>query len=81
MYRVSWAVQDPCLGTVPCTADLAPDLNIKFHLSSGPYYTMHADLWNTWNQATLNDLVTNCLNAHISCGEQVTKISRRRSRR
>lgn len=33
-----------------------------------PTYTMHADFWNTWNPASLQYLVTNCINAQISCG-------------
>jgi uncharacterized protein DUF1996 len=37
-------------------------------LSSGPSYTIHADLWNTWDQATLNRLVTTCLRAGTDCG-------------
>ena len=71
-YRVRWRIVDPCVGAVPCTPDDAPDANIKLTLSSGPYYTMHADFWNTWNQAKLDQLVTTCLNAHVACGEQNT---------
>jgi hypothetical protein len=37
-------------------------------LSSGPVYTVHADFWNTWQQASLQTLVANCLNAHKDCG-------------
>lgn len=33
-----------------------------------PLYTAHADFWNTWNPVALQYLVTNCLNAAISCG-------------
>ena len=33
-----------------------------------PTYTAHADFWNTWNPVAMQYLVTNCLNAHISCG-------------
>ncbi len=33
-----------------------------------PMYTAHADFWNTWNPVALQYLVTNCLNARISCG-------------
>lgn len=37
-------------------------------LASGPVYTVHADFWNTWQQAALQKLVANCLNAHKDCG-------------
>ncbi|MDX6256656.1 MAG: hypothetical protein QOJ11_2990 [Frankiales bacterium] len=37
-------------------------------LSSGPYYTAHADFWNTWDQPGLQRLVDRCLNAHVDCG-------------
>jgi len=37
-------------------------------LSSGPTFTIHADFWNTWDQAKLQALVDNCLNAGKSCG-------------
>jgi hypothetical protein len=33
-----------------------------------PTYTAHADFWNTWQPAALRYLVTNCVNAQISCG-------------
>jgi len=36
--------------------------------SSGPYYTANADFWNVWDQATLNSLVTECLNGDDDCG-------------
>ncbi|HEV3475693.1 MAG TPA: DUF1996 domain-containing protein [Actinomycetota bacterium] len=72
-YRVRWRIADPCVGAIPCTPDDAPDANIKLTLSSGAYYTMHADFWNTWNQAKLDQLVSTCLNAHVACGEQNTQ--------
>jgi hypothetical protein len=37
-------------------------------LASGPTYTIHGDFWNTWQQSSLDGLVTNCLNANVSCG-------------
>ena len=37
-------------------------------LSSGPYYTIHGDFWNTWDQTHLADLVERCLNADTDCG-------------
>jgi hypothetical protein len=36
-------------------------------LSSGPFYTMHADFWNAWNQRSLRRLVDKCLHAGIEC--------------
>jgi hypothetical protein len=38
-------------------------------LSSGPYYTIHGDFWNTWDQQQLVNLVQNCLNASVDCGK------------
>lgn len=37
-------------------------------LASGPYFTMHSDFWNTWQQPRLDQLVAECLNADIRCG-------------
>jgi hypothetical protein len=37
-------------------------------LSSGPAYTIHADFWNTWDQATLQRLVSKCLVDGVDCG-------------
>lgn len=37
-------------------------------LSSGPSYTIHADFWNTWDQAKLHSLVSSCLNSDKDCG-------------
>jgi hypothetical protein len=36
-------------------------------LSSGSYYTMHSDYWNTWRQSALADLVQRCLDRHQNC--------------
>ena len=38
-------------------------------LSSGGPETAHGDFWNTWDQATLAWLVTDCLNAGNDCGK------------
>lgn len=39
--------------------------------SSGPYYTLHVDYWQTWNdQAKLSSLVSSCLNQGVGCGTQ-----------
>jgi hypothetical protein len=65
--RVHYGIWDPCAGARPCgPAD--PDTNVAFSLSSGPYYTLHADFWNTWKQSALDTLVAGCLNAHVACG-------------
>lgn len=37
-------------------------------LSSGPYYTVHADYWFVWDEVRFNELVQNCLNADVDCG-------------
>ncbi len=70
-FRVHFGIWDPCLGAKPCSSTNAPEKNIKLTLASGPYYTLHADFWNTWNQPHLDDLVVKCLNAHILCGVDV----------
>ena len=78
-YRVRWSLRDPCAGMSPCTLTDAPDENIALQVSSGsgaevheaPYYTLHADFWNTWQQASLESLVATCLNQHAKCGKQV----------
>gem|GEM_PF-977597 len=38
-------------------------------LDSGPYYTAHQDFFNAWDQATLQTLITNCINAGVDCGK------------
>ena len=38
-------------------------------LSSGPYYTIHGDFWNTWDQQQLENLVQSCLNQSVDCGK------------
>jgi len=47
---------------------LNPDGTVGLTLSSGPIYTLHADFWNTWRQARLDQLVADCLAAHVGCG-------------
>jgi hypothetical protein len=37
-------------------------------LASGPTYTVHADFWNTWQQASLQYLTDHCLNGGLDCG-------------
>ena len=45
-----------------------PGEPLDITLASGAYYTLHADFWNTWDQARLDFLVDNCLNANVDCG-------------
>jgi hypothetical protein len=66
--RVHTGVWDPCAGLRPCGPDDATDDRIALTLSSGPYYTMHADFWNTWRQRTLDTLVEACVRGHENCG-------------
>jgi hypothetical protein len=40
----------------------------RIKLSSGPYYTMHADFINSWQPGALEDLVAQCINAAENCG-------------
>ncbi len=45
-----------------------PTARVALTLSSGPYWTYHADFWNTWQQARLDQLVSECLVARVHCG-------------
>ncbi len=56
--RVHFGVMNP----------LNPDGTVGLTLSSGAYYTLHADFWNTWQQPRLDQLVADCLVAHVACG-------------
>ena len=47
---------------------LNPDGSVALTLSSGPFYTLHADFWNTWQQERLDQLVEECLAAGVHCG-------------
>ncbi len=38
-------------------------------LSSGPPASLHADFWNTWDQARLATLIDDCTNAGVDCGK------------
>ena len=55
--RVHYGVMNPLL-----------DGTLAFELSSGPWYTLHADFWNTWQQERLDQLVADCLIAKAHCG-------------
>lgn len=37
-------------------------------LASGSPYTAHADFWNSWDQARLEQLTADCLNKNVDCG-------------
>jgi len=37
-------------------------------LSSGPFYTLHADFFNSWNQRVLLRLVRRCIRHNTDCG-------------
>ena len=39
--------------------------------SVGSPYTAHADFWNAWNQARLEQLTADCLNRNVDCGTVV----------
>jgi Domain of unknown function (DUF1996) len=47
---------------------LNPDGSVALSLASGPYYTLHADFWNSWQQERLDQLVAGCLVAAVHCG-------------
>ena len=68
--RFHLGMLNPCYnGAVHCTATDAPDSNIALSFSSGAYYSVHADFWNTWQQQAVDDFVDNCLQpGTLSCG-------------
>jgi hypothetical protein len=64
--RVHYGIMDPCAGLTPCgPSDF--DTNVQLSFSSGPYFTLHADFWNTWHQDVLDRMTQDCMNAHIAC--------------
>ena len=65
--RIHFLLKDPCAGATPCGPNSGGG-HVKLKLSSGPYWTMHADFWNTWRQPRLNHLTTVCLRHHKDCG-------------
>ena len=65
--RVLLKIQDPCAGRTPC-GPYSSDDRVRLRLSSGPYYTMHADFWNAWHQPRVDDLVDSCLRTRTDCG-------------
>jgi len=65
--QVHFGILDPCLSGVFCGAK-GFGTNVVLSLSSGPFYTLHADFWNTWHQRALDHLTTRCLEEHVRCG-------------
>lgn len=65
--RIHFRIQDPCAGVKPC-GPKDGGTHVRIRLSSGPYWTMHADFWNTWVQARLVHLTDICLRVHKECG-------------
>ncbi len=48
---------------------LNEDGSMAMTLSSGPYYTIHADFMNGWDQERFQYLVDTCVNGHLKCGK------------
>lgn len=65
--QIHYGILDPCPGDEECRPDDPGDA-VGIHLASGPYYTLHADFWNTWRPEVLEGLIRRCLNHHRSCG-------------
>jgi hypothetical protein len=65
--RAHWGIWDPCAGERPC-GPRSDGSNVVFELSSGPYWTLHADFWNTWRQRVLDRLIDRCLRRGVNCG-------------
>jgi len=64
--RIHFRLQDPCAGVRPCGPSDG-GANVRIKLSSGPYWTMHADFWNTWVQTRLETLTDKCIRASKDC--------------
>jgi hypothetical protein len=58
---------DPCPRARACRPG-GTGPNVSLELSSGPFFTFHADLWNAWDQRALERLVARCLDRHFRCG-------------
>jgi hypothetical protein len=65
--QVHFGILDPCPPSLRCTSG-GTDENVTLALSSGPYYTFHADFWNVWHRRALARLTARCLDRHIRCG-------------
>lgn len=67
--RWHFGVMNPCFVAAPCGPDTPPSGNIALSFDSGPWYTFHADFWQTWFQTKVDSLVDNCLQpGTTSCG-------------
>jgi len=64
--RIHLPIQDPCAGARPCGPNDGGK-NVRLKLSSGPYWTMHVDFWNTWVQSRLERLTDKCVRASRDC--------------
>jgi hypothetical protein len=64
--RIHFRIMDPCAGKRPCGPNDGGE-NVRIKLSSGPYWTMHADFWNTWVQSRLERLTDTCIRASKDC--------------
>jgi hypothetical protein len=64
--RIHFQIMDPCAGVTPC-GPRNGGRNVRIKLSSGPYWTMHADFWNTWVQSRLERLTDNCIRSSKDC--------------
>jgi hypothetical protein len=65
--HVHTGVVDPCAGLRPCGPSDS-DVNVQLSLSSGAYYTAHADFFMAWDQTEVDGLVSACINALVNCG-------------
>ena len=65
--QIHFGILDPCEPGAECGPS-STDENVILSLSSGPYFTLHADFWNTWHPRILAALVDRCLDGHIDCG-------------
>ncbi len=65
--QIHFGILDPCGAGADCAPGSTGD-GVTLHLASGPYYTLHADFWNTWRPGVLARLVRTCLNVHRACG-------------
>ena len=65
--QMHYGILDPCPPSLRCTSG-GTDQNVVLALSSGAYYTLHADFWNVWHRRALRQLITRCLDRHTHCG-------------
>lgn len=65
--RIHLGIMHPCNAGTTCKARDAADADIRLSLSSGAYYTLHADFWNTWQQHRLDAFTQRCLVEATRC--------------